>query len=423
MPLKTWPKPFQYFSNVKTFLISVSAIISLFIAGIFLFHAHNVNEILIQSVKQQAESYANLIVLTRHWNAGYGGVYVVKGPGVASNRYLLKLGVDPDIAARDGKVLTLRNPAIMTREISELARDKGAIDIQFHMVSLRYLNPENSPDEFERQSLIGFERGATEAWRMDRTAGRPVFRYIRSLLVENECLNCHRRQGYKLNDVRGGISISIPTERLEHQMKANSRQVFFVAAITIALLLGILYFMTWKLVLRLDEVQKRLKYIAVTDELTGLKNRRYIMEHLEQEYQRAVRSDSLLSLVLLDIDHFKHINDTYGHAFGDSVLKTVADEMKSGLRPYDLLGRIGGEEFLIASPGSTPDDAAGLADRVLQKIRSAKIAADGQEISITVSAGVTTLDAQDATADALLARADKALYKAKQEGRNRVVTL
>jgi diguanylate cyclase (GGDEF)-like protein len=170
-------------------------------------------------------------------------------------------------------------------------------------------------------------------------------------------------------------------------------------------------------------VQKKLKHIAITDELTGLKNRRYIMEQLDKEYQRAVRTGGTLSLVLLDIDHFKRINDTYGHAIGDAVLKEVSQAMQSSLRTYDLLGRVGGEEFLIASPGSTLDKAAELAERVRVTIKGREVMNMADPITVTVSAGITSLSEQDATTEALLARADNALYLAKQQGRDRIVSL
>ena len=421
MVLKTWPKPFQYFKDVRTFLITISVVLAIGVAITYLFRYQTVNELLIQTLRHEAESYAQLIVLTRHWNAAYGGVYVEKKPGVESNPYLKELGVNPDIRTEDGRVLTLRNPAIMTREISELAsRDNIAM---FHMISLKNLNPESQPDGFEKRSLERFEKGERETWRLDRSGERPVFRYILPLVVDRPCLSCHGRQGYKIGDIRGGISISVPAARLVAQMKTNRNQIVIDIIITIGILLAILYSLAWKLVGRLDETQRRLKHIAVTDELTGLKNRRHIMEQMNKEYQRAVRTGGTLSLMILDIDYFKKVNDSFGHVFGDTVLRAVAQEMQEGLRTYDLLGRIGGEEFLIASPGSTLDDATGLAERIRQKIKGRKIANRTQEITVTVSAGVTSLSEQDATADTILQRADDALYLAKQQGRDRVVSL
>jgi diguanylate cyclase (GGDEF)-like protein len=420
MVLKTWPRPFQYFQDVRTFLITISVVVTVGVAVIYLFRYQTVNELLIQTVRNEAASYAQLIVLTRHWNAAYGGVYVEKKPGVESNPYLRELGIDPDIRTTDGRVLTLRNPAIMTREISELARLDNLVE--FHMVSLKNLNPENRPDDFEKRSLERFQDGEREIWHLDRSGKGPAFRYVLPLLVEGPCLSCHSRQGYKIGDIRGAISIRIPAAALVTQMRINRAHIIIDAVVTVGILLAILYFLTWKLVVRLDDVQKRLKHIAVTDELTGLKNRRYIMEQLDREYQRSVRTGTSLSLVLFDIDHFKQVNDTLGHAFGDAVLKAVALDLRESLRTYDLLGRIGGEEFLIASPGSTLEEAAALAERIREKIRGKTISNKTFEITVTVSAGVTSLNGQDLQADSMLARADDALYQAKQGGRNRVVT-
>ena len=416
-----WPKPFQYFKDIRTFLITVSLVITIFITAIYVLRYLTVNELLIDTVRHEATSYAQLIALTRHWNAQYGGVYVEKKPGVESNPYLKELGVNPDVRTTDGRVLTLRNPAIMTREISELARQGNTVG--FHMISLKNLNPANEPDDFERKALERFEQGEREHWQLHRNSGKSVFRYVLPLIVDETCLSCHRQQGYKLGDIRGGISVRIPAEGLVAQMKTNRHQIIIDVVVTIGILLAMLSFLAWRFVGRLDETQKRLRHIAMTDELTGLKNRRHIMEQMNKEYQRAVRTGGTLSLILLDIDNFKKVNDSFGHAFGDRVLRAVAQEMLGGLRSYDLLGRIGGEEFLIASPGSTLDDAAGLAERIRQKIKSRKIPDRTQEITVTVSAGVTSLSEQDATADAILQRADDALYLAKQQGRDRVVSV
>ncbi len=421
MTFKTWFRPFERARDVRAFLITVSIVVTFAVTAVLFFRYLTVNNLLLQSVRQEAESFARLIVLTRHWNAQYGGVYVEKRPGVESNLYLRKLGIDPDIRTADGRVLTLRNPAIMTREISTLAHQDNLA--WFHMISLKYLNPENRPDDFERDALERFEHGAREAWKVDRRAGKAVFRYVQPVIVEASCLRCHRQQGYRLGDIRGGISVATPAEDLVAQMRTNRDQIVIDVVLAVGILLAILYVLGWKLVGRLDEVQTRLRHIAITDELTGLRNRRYIIEQLDKEYQRSARTGSALSVIVIDIDHFKKVNDTYGHAFGDLVLKTVSSEMQASLRSYDLLGRIGGEEFIVASPGSTLDDAAGLAERIRGRIASSRIQNSGQTATVTVSAGVTSLSEQDGRADNLLARADEALYLAKQQGRDRVVAV
>ncbi len=175
-----------------------------------------------------------------------------------------------------------------------------------------------------------------------------------------------------------------------------------------------------KLVKELNDARARLRQMAITDELTGLRNRRYIMERLEEEFQRARRTGRPLSLIMLDIDHFKAVNDTYGHMFGDAVLRTVASRIRDCLRKHDLVGRVGGEEFLVVSPESDVQDAIIVAERIRRVVQSKAIAEGNLEVNVTLSAGVTALSEQDKSPDSVFSRADTALYMAKQEGRNRV---
>jgi diguanylate cyclase (GGDEF)-like protein/PAS domain S-box-containing protein len=178
-----------------------------------------------------------------------------------------------------------------------------------------------------------------------------------------------------------------------------------------------------KLVKRLNEAQTHLKVMAITDDLTGLRNRRYIIERLEEEYQRSKRTGDYLSLIMLDIDHFKLINDTHGHLFGDVVLRVIASRIKSILRKHDIVGRVGGEEFLVICPESSLVDTVIVAERI-RKIVHEELIGDGiKEVQVTLSAGVTEIHENDTSSEKLFSRADMALYKAKEEGRNRVVTL
>lgn len=419
MPLTRWPKLFRSYKDARVFFVSISLVATIFLAVISFSRYRMVNELLVQTMKHEAESYANLIVTTRHWNASYGGVYVLKKPGDRENPYLKQMGIDPDIRTADGRILTLKNPAIMTREISKLTTHDKLVN--FHMISLKPLNPENSPNAFERNALERLEKGERHVWDIDRSAQEPVFRFVSPLTVKQPCLACHARQGYREGDIRGGVSILVPAAEMILRMSQNARQKAMDFLVSAGLLLAIIYSLTWKLFVRLDEVQRRLRRIAITDDLTGLRNRRHIMEQLENEYQRALRSGSPLSLMIIDIDNFKKINDQYGHLVGDEVLKAVADEMNQSLRTYDLLGRIGGEEFLIASPGSALEDAATLAERIRKKIKARKMGSKQNEIYITISAGVTSLDPQDAQVNVLLVRADEALYQAKRNGRDQIV--
>ncbi len=178
-----------------------------------------------------------------------------------------------------------------------------------------------------------------------------------------------------------------------------------------------------KLVKRLNEAQTHLRHMAVTDELTGLRNRRYIVERLEEEFQRSKRTGRPLGLIMLDIDYFKQVNDEFGHIFGDVVLRVIAARIRTSLRKQDLVGRVGGEEFLVVCPDSSLEETVVVAERIRTIINGEEIGDGINQVKVALSAGVTMLNAKDKSADKVFSRADTALYKAKEEGRNRVVVV
>ncbi len=162
--------------------------------------------------------------------------------------------------------------------------------------------------------------------------------------------------------------------------------------------------------------------LAITDPLTGLYNRRHFFDLVHREVERAGRTNQPLSVVMFDVDHFKQVNDRYGHLCGDHVLQMVANRCRSLLRSVDVLARYGGEEFVIMLPGTPLDHAQQVAERLRQHIAHTPIAIADATIQITISLGVAELNIHDQLAlDGLLSHADQALYLAKQSGRNRVV--
>jgi two-component system cell cycle response regulator len=163
----------------------------------------------------------------------------------------------------------------------------------------------------------------------------------------------------------------------------------------------------------------KLKHEATHDPLTGVLNRRAILDNLTKELIRAKRRNTKLSIGLCDIDHFKNVNDRHGHQVGDDVLCSFVKVMQNTLRPYDLLGRYGGEEFLLVMPDSTMSAEEGLYERLRAKIADHKMMTRSGEVSITVSIGITC-STGDETADAMIAKADAALYRAKGNGRNQL---
>jgi len=171
----------------------------------------------------------------------------------------------------------------------------------------------------------------------------------------------------------------------------------------------------------LREMNVRLQEQAHTDELTKLANRRHLYERLQEEWSRSSRHGSSLSLVLLDFDKFKDVNDTWGHQTGDRVLSQAAEKLRSIIRPEDLAARHGGEELAIVLPCTDEQKAAEVALRIQQTLSSVQYQNDhGEYFSVTVSAGLATRMQTDKTVDDLVARADNALYHSKHSGRNAI---
>jgi len=171
---------------------------------------------------------------------------------------------------------------------------------------------------------------------------------------------------------------------------------------------------------KLRQAHDQLAQLANTDVLTGVSSRRSFLAGLEAELARARRHDESLSLLMLDIDHFKRVNDVHGHPIGDAVLKQFTATCASMLRAHDLFGRLGGEEFAIALPHTDLDGARSVAEKIRMAIEQAPLTTAAGNIEITVSIGVAQTQAGQHGIDQLIAWADKALYDAKHGGRNQV---
>ncbi|VVN84037.1 GGDEF domain-containing protein [Pseudomonas fluorescens] len=169
------------------------------------------------------------------------------------------------------------------------------------------------------------------------------------------------------------------------------------------------------------QLETELQRLATTDVLTQSSNRRHFFECANREFEKARLEGSPLAFLLLDIDDFKVVNDTYGHPEGDLVLQRIAESGRATLRRGDLFGRIGGEEFAAIFPGCAPAMAMQVAERLQREIQRLSFNHDGQTFGITVSQGLTSLTAEDQTLDSLFARADAAMYEAKRQGKNRIV--
>ena len=237
-------------------------------------------------------------------------------------------------------------------------------------------------------------------------------------------MKCHGSTGVKFGDPVGGMDVAIPLEHSQHIARqstlvtaATHTGVFFIGLMMIGYISGRSKLWTQESV----KYQQQLEEFAYVDSLTGLFNRRHFFELAEQESTRTLRHKRPLSILMIDIDEFKKINDIYGHTVGDKSLQELSDVFRQVVREVDMICRMGGEEFIILLTETDQAKAVEVAERLRALIESTKIVLDNQAaLHLTISIGVATLDKQADKIDAIINLADGALYEAKRTGRNKV---
>ena len=221
-----------------------------------------------------------------------------------------------------------------------------------------------------------------------------------------------------------GLDAAVKQHEIESETSIRSlrRILLTLVGMMLATLAAEAIFIFRPLFRKLEAAHVKLLDAARTDPLTGCMNRRYLMEAAAREVARAKRSGSILSVMMLDIDHFKKINDTYGHGVGDEALLSLVGTVLGNIRASDMLGRIGGEEFAVLLPDTAEDQAGQVALKLRESVEALEIKSSaGHVFKMTTSIGLAQLHLGEEDFLAALERADKALYKAKQSGRNRVV--
>ncbi|MCK4738092.1 MAG: diguanylate cyclase [Sulfurimonas sp.] len=498
---------------------------------------------------KQAQTHFNDQINTREWNAQYGGVYVKPKKGQKPNPYLKNNILKVD----DNLTLIKINPAWMTRQLSELAKQSDIKDFHFKITSLTPINPNNIATPFEKKALKYFAKSKKKEYYEFNRDNK--FNYMGALVTTKSCLPCHEHQGYKIDDIRGGISINLNSSEYE-SIKLSLEEKSLLVKIFLFIFLfsiAILIHKQLKHTLELEkEIKKRTKEInstkillqnildndksfllvsngtevifanqtfldfadfsslsdfksegnhisdrfekvddpdflhqlnngvhwieymqkeqqnknlkvlikknsneyyfklhskeinidnkllylitfdditddyikikdltteASTDPLTGLFNRRKLNGVLSKEIDISSVTKSPLSIIFLDIDHFKNVNDTFGHDVGDEVLTDLSKIITSATRQGDFIARWGGEEFMIALQATDNSAASHLAEKIRVAVEAYSFNVVG---NITISLGVTEYQ-QDESKNNFTKRVDKALYEAKESGRNKVV--
>lgn len=227
-------------------------------------------------------------------------------------------------------------------------------------------------------------------------------------------------------EIWGAFEVYMDITRYRHDVRDRLIKSVFLISLVLISVFGIFILLMRAGTNELQKIQNKLENLSATDGLTGLFNRRYIFDRLEKEFERIHGDESRkedidsVGCIMADIDHFKGFNDQYGHHVGDLVLQHVSKRILDTLRPYDIAGRYGGEEFLIILPNSTLKDSEKAAKRIWQNIRSEDFVTIEGAYHVTLSLGVSCLTSKDDSVEDAVKRADDLLYKAKENGRDQV---
>jgi diguanylate cyclase (GGDEF)-like protein/PAS domain S-box-containing protein len=499
------------------------------------------NEQALELATNAARSNFDKDLAYRSWASGHGGVYVPPTASTPPSPWMAHIP-DRDVVTTDGKRLTLMNPAYMLRqmmgEFSTLYGVKGRI------VGRVALNSNNLADPWEADSIAAFEKGVKEILERSDIAGKPYLRLIKPMWMDATCMKCHGHLGFKVGDIRGAVSVSVPMDpylsvaadqsrnlsityagiwliglvtvlwsgRRGVQLERERQRVFdetslaskvfedglegviiadpqgvivrvnpaftmitgfsaadavgnkpsilksgrhdhdfyqrlwgallkdgrwegeiwnrrksgegFVATQTISAVRNhagevVHYVSTFRDVTERIQSEDRMRHLAHYDGLTHLPNRTLFVERLEHATIRANRERSSLALLFIDLDYFKAVNDSLGHAAGDDLLCIMAKRMRDALRESDTVARLAGDEFAVFMEGVSEQSDI---DGVLQKLIDALHApADilGRSVAIGGSIGVAVFPRDGQDAETLLRAADTAMYRAKEKGRGR----
>ncbi len=320
----------------------------------------------------------------------------------------------PPAPASAGSRFTLVSPETMLRRINDLAQEAGTP--QGRIIGLKSRHSESLPDTWEKQALKALAQGKTEFRSIVMASGQPYLRQMHPLIIEQNCLGCHVEQGFKLGDLQGGISVTVPLAPLQQAARPFTLALCWGHGLIWVLGLGCVL-LGFK---RLAEDHQRIVTLMLTDPLTGIANRRNFMDNLKAAMSFAQRHQTPLSIIMADLDHFKSVNDTFGHDAGDQVLQAFAILMVEDRRQEDLVARFGGEEFIMMLPGTDTEEAIIIGERLRQHWEELLLPV--ADISVTASFGVAGFQPGD-NITSFIERADQALYEAKRLGRNQVIIL
>jgi len=356
--------------------------------------------------------------LYRLWNSRSGGVYVPVTKTTQPNDYLTpEMAPNRDLVISPNLTLTMINPAYMTRQVNELAREKNTVS--GHITSLNPVNPKNMADSWEQKALVAVEQGAASYSETVVIEGKEYFRMLLPVKAEKPCLRCHAYQGYKEGDLRGGISVSLPVAEFHDQASSGDQSIFIGHSVIWAI--GLAGILVGYVALARGEAarvaaEKQISAMAHFDKLTGLVNRNLFQDRLTHALIMAKRQKDKVVLLYVDLDRFKPINDVFGHGAGDRVLQEVGKRLLGAARESDTVARVGGDEFAIVLQDIDDKQQAALLARKIISSMQEPFVVEGRECFVGASIGISCFPDDGEDMGTLMKKADAAMYHVKNEG-------
>ena len=389
----------------------------------YYWNIHNERGQIVALAEVDAKTNLKRDLAFREWSTSHGGIYLRVDGKTRPSPFLADVP-ERDVPTPSGGMLTLQNPAATLRELKE--KQIELYGEPARITGFKVLNPINAPDDWEKKALGIVDKTRQDYSEVVTINGKPYLRRMQPMFMEEGCLKCHAWTGIKVGGLRGATDIAIPLDVYQAVVQKTERTLAKTHGGILLVGLAVIGLVSRRSRLRAKEIiqyQENLEQLARHDSLTGLLNRRYFFDLAEQELARALRHDRPLSLLMIDIDLFKQVNDTYGHAVGDKTLQKLSQIFSEIVREIDIVCRMGGEEFAILLPETGKEEAIEVAERLRLSVEKTEIPMEhGLPLHFTISIGVASLKKQSDNIDTLLSRADNALYEAKRTGRNRVCT-
>ncbi len=406
----------------------------------FLYNLESLNHHAGSMASERAKNFYKAVFLARTWNSQYGPIYAPVTEQNPPNPYLHL--PNREITAPNGLELTMINHAYMVRQISEIAEKEK---VYFHVTSLKPLNPDNKADPWEESTLKSFEKGEPDKIEMVMGENGPVFRYMTPMFVKGTCLACHAQQGYKMGDVRGGVSVTLNADEIMDDLKREKRFLIVAHLVTgfLGIFLGFLFLRSARkhtLILegitssqkqdlqiqkeKLNETTKVMHDLVTRDTTTGIHTAEHFKNLSTIMWNNAINNSKPVAMLLLEIDSFNDYTDNYGALEGDICLKEITGAITRKVQDKgSVVARFGAASFAIMLAGVDSSRAYDLAQKIHGDVLGLNIPHETSDVSKVVTitgVAASIVPNHGQQLGDFIKRARGALLMGREKGRNHI---